>query len=450
MNDSTEVRRLLLVVTVVTLGVWVCVYFGNDFFETELLPLLGLGSAGGAALGSALIALAAFFAQRLVALVFYRNWRLGVETRAEVDREVAHELQQVPQFNEVVRKQLESVVQETEKASFDLITRLTEIDGVVDRLNQVVESSAHVSTDIIASSEERLGQNQLLIQQLNDYISQRVKQSEADRQRIEQFAKQARSLAGLVDLIRGIAFQTNLLALNAGIEAARVGAAGRGFAVVAGEVRKLSHATDQAVGQINEGIQGVVSSIEQQYQENFEHSNIDAEREALHSFSTQLNQLGHDYQGLLRHGVDTIGKIRQSSQELSSMFMDALASIQFQDVTRQQLEHAVGALVRLDQHACLLGQRLLSFDTGAEEMRPLSEQLQEIYSGYVMQAQRDDHHKAVASVAPVVPGPRTRQRDLASAAVAGAVGAELADEPPESSAPSASSSADNGPRIELF
>ena len=131
------------------------------------------------------------------------------------------------------------------------------------------------------------------------------------------------------------------------------------------------------------------------------------------------------------------------------MFMDALASIQFQDVTRQQLEHAVGALVRLDQHACLLGQRLLSFDKGAEEMRPLSEQLQEIYSGYVMQAQRDDHHKAVASVAPVVPTTRARPRDLASAAVAGAVGAALADEPQESPTPE-SSSADNGPRIELF
>lgn len=471
MNGSTEVRRLFLVLAVVTTGVWVCVYFGNDFFEGTLLPLLGLTSPAGDALGAVLIAISAFFAQRLVAVVFYRNWRLGVETRAVVARQVSHELQQVPRFNDVVRTQLESVVQETEKASFDLITRLTDIDRVVDQLNKLVDSSAHVSSDVIATSEERLQQNQQLINKLNDYISQRVEQAEADRRRTEQFTTQARSLAGLVDLIREIAFQTNILALNAGIEAARVGAAGRGFAVVAGEVRKLSHATDQAVGQINDGIQAVITSIEQQYQENFQHSNIDAERQALGSFSMQLNQLGHDYQSLLRQGVDTITQIRQSSQELSSMFMDALASIQFQDVTRQQLEHVVSALTRLDNHASLLGARLTSFDTpgfAAEELRPLEDHLKEIYSGYVMQTQRDDHHKAVAASQVWAPadkraetsGPetvtavRSKKKSSASASAFATGVSERDKGAPAAHAPvtvpQEPASTDTGPRIELF
>lgn len=440
MNSLSEKTKLLVVVAIVSLGVWVCVYLGNPFFEGSVLPALGMSSAAGAAFGSTFIAIAAFFAQRLLALVLYRNWRLGVETRAEVARQVSAELHQVPGFNDVVRKQLEVVVQETEKASFDLIHRLTEIDSVVDRLNQLVDASAHVSTDVILNAETRLEQNQLLIRQLNDYISQRVQQAQNDRVRTEEFARQARSLAGLVDLIRQIAFQTNLLALNAGIEAARVGAAGRGFAVVAGEVRKLSHATDHAVGQINDGIQAVISSIEQQYEENFEHSSIDAEREALHSFSTQLNQLGHDYQSLLRQGVDTIAQIRQSSQELAAMFMDALASIQFQDVTRQQLEHVVAALMRLDHHSGVLGRRLLAADIpGAEdeELRPLSEQLQEIYNTYVMQTQRDEHQK-------VVDTPLARNKGArAGNTMAAAADADAAQN-------AVSPAGDTGPKIELF
>ncbi|MBB5213436.1 methyl-accepting chemotaxis protein [Parapusillimonas granuli] len=430
MDDSAkEKRRLLLVLAVVSAGVWITIYLGNDVFEHEFLPWLGLGSPAGDALGGMLIAVVSFFAQRLVAIIFYRNWRLGVETRAAVGRQVSQELRQVPQFNEVVRKQLDTVVQGTEKASFDIITRMNDIDRVIDKLNQLVDSNVHISTDMMASSEERAARNQELIDQLNRYISQRIDQAEADRLRTEQFAQQARSLTGLVSLIRNIAFQTNLLALNAAIEAARVGAAGRGFAVVAGEVRKLSQATDHAVNQINDGIQGVVSSIEKQYEDNFSHSSIELEHKALQQFSTQLQQLGRDHRDLIRHGAEAIEQIRQSSLELTAMFMDTLACIQFQDVTRQQIEHVVAALKRLDDHALLLSKRLLSIDTPDEELRPLAEHLQDIYSGYVMQAQRSDHHSAMGTAGTARSGAAPAPAAVASSAPARPAAPSGGDEP---------------------
>ena len=278
----------------------------------------------GAAMGSAFIVVASFAAQRLVAVAFYRNWRLGVETRAAAAQRVGDELQQIPQFNEVVRKQLGSVVEETEKASFDIIARLGDIDRVVEQLNAIVDRSTQVSSDIIGSAEQRITDNQQLIAQLDQYIVQRVADAETEQQRSLQFAEQGRALAGLVQLIRNIAFQTNLLALNAAIEAARVGEAGRGFAVVAGEVRKLAQATDQAVGQINDGIQGVVDSIEQQY---LQHNDIQAERAALQNFSAQLNEVGREYQQVARHDAEVMRQIHESSQQLVAMFMDALASV---------------------------------------------------------------------------------------------------------------------------
>lgn len=442
MDDAVQVRRLVLVLVLVTLGVAASVYFFNDWFEDYWLSALGLSRTVGVAIGSAFIVLASFAAQRLVAVAFYRNWRLGVETRAAAAQRVGDELQQIPQFNEVVRKQLGSVVDETEKASFDIIARLSDIDRVVEQLNAMVDRSTQMSTDIIGTAEQRIVDNQRLIAKLDEYITQRVADAQSEQQRSLQFAEQGRALAGLVALIRNIAFQTNLLALNAAIEAARVGEAGRGFAVVAGEVRKLAQATDHAVGQINDGIQGVVDSIEQQYQHRLKNNDIQAEREALQDFSTQLNELGREYQKVARHDAEVMQQIHESSQQLMGMFMDALASVQFQDVTRQQIEHVIAALSRLDGHALELARYLQEIDVSAEGLHPLSDLLEEVYSGYVMHTQRSDHRSAV--VAPVASAPVGAAKKSGTSAAASAPATASAPAPAAPAAP------DNEPKIELF
>jgi len=399
-------RRAALIMLIVGFGAAVVVYFFNDWWHDSFQQMIGIESSLGDAIGTFLIIVVAFMAQRAMSIAFYKDWMLGMGKRqAEIAyradsyvaaaEQVGGELKQFGTFNDVVRGQLGTIVNETEKAAFDITSRLQAIDETITRMSQLVDSSTQETNELIAVSEARISQNRQLIERLDSYIAQRVNESQADQQRIATVVSEARSLTKLVDLIKSISGQTNLLALNAAIEAARAGEAGRGFAVVADEVRKLSAEADKAVGQINQGIQQVALSIESQFQDKLAHSNIQAEREALQSFSSQLNEMGRDYQEMTAHDSAVLANVRAASQELSTMFMDALASVQFQDVTRQQIEQVINALQRLDGHAELLAGRLAQFDDPNFELRPLAHHLDEIYNSYVMNSQRDTHHSAL-------------------------------------------------------
>jgi len=406
-------RRATLVAILVGLGASISVYFLHDWYHTTVLPMMGVSAALGDAIGTMIIVVLGFVTQRLLSIAIFRDWMLGMtkynaeqayrsDTFISVADQVSDELVQVKTFNDVVRGQLNTIVVETEKAAYDITSRLQGIDEIIMKLSHFVDSSAQETDQLITASEERIAQNRTLIEKLDSYIVQRVTEAEADQQRIGLVVQEARSLTKLVELIKSISGQTNLLALNAAIEAARAGEAGRGFAVVADEVRKLSAETDKAVSQINQGIKDVATSIESQFQDKLTHSNIQAEREALQGFSTQLNALGKNYQDMTEHDALVLSQVRESSQTLSSMFMDALASVQFQDVTRQQIEQVINALERLDSHTAMLAERLAAFEDPNYEMRPLSSHLDEIYSSYVMNSQRDSHNSSLNTGAKAV------------------------------------------------
>ena len=417
-------RRTLLSAAGVGLGAAVVVYAGNDWFHASVLPAMGLSQALGDALGSLFIVIAAFLGERLVAAGLYRDWQFGM-TKAQADAagrcdtlisaatQVAGELRGVPGFNDVVRGQLNGVVSETEKAAFDIASRLQGIDEIITRLGSYVESTTAESNKLLGASEERIERNRALIGTLERYISERVATAQEDRERIGHVVKEARSLGTLVELIKHISGQTNLLALNAAIEAARAGEAGRGFAVVADEVRKLSGQTDKAVGQISQGIQTVANSIEKQFQDRLARDNTAAESQSLENFAAQLDELGKSYREVTEHEAAVVATITDSSRQLAEMFMSALASVQFQDVTRQQIEQVIDALNRLDGHARLLADRLGQLEDPGFVLEPLSAHLDRIYDNYVMDSQREVHNSArhgtppgTPSAAAAKPGPK--------------------------------------------
>lgn len=399
-------KRSLVAAGAVSATAALTVYFLNDWFHDSLLVELGLPSPLGDTVGVVLILTVAYFAQFLVSQAFFRDPAYGLSearSRAEhterdvraVVTEVSGELRAVPTYNQVLRDQLHSVTQQTEQASYDITSRLQAIDEVVARLNTFVTNSSDESSQMAAASGRRLAQNQRLIGEMRQYIDARIEQARDDQTSIGNVVEQARSLESLTRFIQDIASQTNLLALNAAIEAARAGESGRGFAVVADEVRKLSGETEKAVLSVNQGIQSVAETIEAQLSAKLSHLNVDKERTTLSQFADQLDELGVSYEVMLAHEQAVIENVRAGADELSRMFMEAMASVQFQDVTRQQIEHTAESLRRLDDHMASLADRLAQMDNPSFHYTPLAERLTEIYERYVMEQQRVTHHHSL-------------------------------------------------------
>jgi methyl-accepting chemotaxis protein len=403
-------RRTLIAGLVAAVIVSIAIFFLHDSFDRLLEITIGVSNRYTDTLLMLTGLICYIGVNRYVSGVLYKDVRMTMDALLDAQSHVCPsnkvcqrvalpELREVPRFNKVMVGQLRSVIEQTEKAAYDVTSRLQTIDEVVTELNAYVANASAESAAMAHESEAKIGDNRQLIARLETFVAQRIEETAADEKRSAEAVQQAKSLQALVDLIKHIAGQTNLLALNAAIEAARAGEAGRGFAVVADEVRKLSHETETAVKKINDGILAVTDIIESQFKDKLANSSIGEERASLEQFAQQLAALGDSYEALTQRERNILSTINGSSEKLASMFMDTLASVQFQDVTRQQIEQVIGGIGRIDSHTTTLADVLerKADVTRDEAVVPLARQLDDVYSSYVMDQQRDAHHAATGA-----------------------------------------------------
>ena len=307
-------------------------------------------------------------------------------------RLVVDELGQYDQLFGVMRGQIGSVTAETETAAQAILVNLYAVDKRIREMMAFLGQSAGTekAVDVLDRAEARTAVNLRL---LSTFREQRIIDARENETRVKDVKSRVDELYKFVELVRADARLAKMLAFNATIEAARAGEAGVGFAVVAAEVREFSKSSDRAALEIQCGIAGLDQIITQSIQTMFG-ERTESERAGFELITLSTTQVKEDMDQLIGFQRDMLEKVHEESELIAKPIMDLIGTIQFQDVTRQQLDQVSSAMASLAEHtgrlkACVEGnEQDGSFET-------LQTKIEEMFSQYVRSQQRNVHQAAV-------------------------------------------------------
>lgn len=173
-------------------------------------------------------------------------------------------------------QQMEKSIGEVDVAVEEIAKNITaqaastsDATGEVNKIAEGIDRTTKEVADLRDNSDSMKKLSRQCSDKLQELVQANMRTKEdvvsmqAQAEATNEAADAIKQAAGLID---AIADQTNLLALNASIEAARAGESGKGFAVVATEIGALANQSTQAVGEISNIINDLVSKSVQSLQ----------------------------------------------------------------------------------------------------------------------------------------------------------------------------------------
>jgi methyl-accepting chemotaxis protein len=210
-------------------------------------------------------------------------------------------------------------------------------------------------------------------------------------------------LAGLrqhVGEIEEVGRATNILALNAMIEAVRAGDAGEGFAVVADEVRKLADRSAKEAHGIGTSIADLTARLDAVLSDDSHWDRAGTEAAAapadtamtrrLVGIADAQREMSQLMARILKETVEAAEHVQLSSDTLSRETTGAVGHVQFQDISRQMLEHVAAAVAEVRQQA----EDVISYAEGtvpADTVRSRMISIDDLRAKHVMGRQRNTH-----------------------------------------------------------
>jgi methyl-accepting chemotaxis protein len=297
------------------------------------------------------------------------------EHLAAQEKLLRHILELIPQ----IQKQMSVVVEHTETSAIEIGDKVRSIyEKAQEHLaesNEINKQFSGVHSSKSAEEDDKLSLSGVisvalkLLQDMTQMLEENGKLNLHYSQSIQAILENTATINKITEDIQYISDQTNLLALNAAIEAARAGEHGRGFSVVAEEVRKLSDRTNQAsnditqiVGKVNDSVEAISKSLTEN------RSKTEGKKDSVDKAVKSLLQTARESTAVFSKLVDSSVV---SSQSVAHNIDQIILSLQFQDITRQEIEAAVVPIRQISNLAEEMVNRLVPFQVEGTRARPM-------------------------------------------------------------------------------
>lgn len=298
------------------------------------------------------------------------------------------------EFRRIISTHIDRINGNTDAAAMDILTDLraieTEVNGLLAHLQNT--DTAHSVEDVLRKTEQQAAANRDDIGRFQDKETELNHMAE---RRVEEIRAEVSSLDTHLEGIRGIAQSTRMLSINAAIEATRAGELGAGFNVIASEVRELAHRSADLAKAISEGLRTLESRLDTSFRE-IVFDRIATEQAMLDSLSQGISDLTGTLEDLISHQRETLLTAQQKGERLAPSVVNLIGSIQFQDITRQQLENVGKGVVAVEALLADIAAALERADRGRAYDPRLHTVLDTMFHSYVMEAERTAHHGRTA------------------------------------------------------
>ena len=242
----------------------------------------------------------------------------------------------------IIHKLARSVTETTERTNMELTESIYKITNESEKASKEIYN---VLKDILTgdkslkSDSEQLSAISENLTKLSKNYEKEMVETERETYRIQETIK---NIYKFTENITDIAEQTSVLAINASIEAARAGIHGKGFRVIAKEIQLLASESKNIALSISKMIKDLKVNTQSYFYGHVE---------KLKNYANTANNLDkelYDVSNLINTQTRIVGMSVEESKELSDAVkedIDKVAySLQYQDITRQQIENIIKIL----------------------------------------------------------------------------------------------------------